>query len=204
MNNEVVLHGNQIQYKNIAVIGHSQLPTQIPTYREAIRYHVFRVPGATVDHFRYHETFREFWNYSYDITIIFIGGNDIANTHCAALKAKLKKLYDDVINKDKYVIPCTLEHRVYTVPYHGRFITTTESYNRVSRSINQNLVRHFRFRNIEYIHLQRHTFISERSGDGIHFGFRAQDRLIELIVKRVHRKLNLQIPYHQYPRNARE
>ena len=174
--------------KQVAVVGHSQVPLNIHTFHQPIEYHYFRLPGATISSIYNHEKFTEFWENTYDLTIIVIGGNDIPEEHYHVIKDSYLDLVKRINNKDRYVIPCTLEHRTYTHPFVGnRFIIDTETYGRISRSINQYLVRQFRRHNIEYIDLWRHAFRNARTRDGTHFDVEAANRLRNLITERVHR-----------------
>ena len=179
--------------KHVAIIGHSQVPLNIWTFHQPIEYHYFRLPGATISSINNHGKFSEFWANTYDLTIIVIGGNDIADEHYVVIKERYLDLVNRIRNKDRHVIPCTLEHRTYAYPYIGRrFIIDSGTYNRISRSINQYLVRQFRRHNIEYIDLWRHAFRNVRTRDGTHFDQEAANRLRNLIVERVHRCFNFE------------
>ena len=59
--------------KHVAIIGHSQVPLNIYTFQQPVEYHYFRLPGATITSINNHEKFTEFWENTYDLTIIVIG-----------------------------------------------------------------------------------------------------------------------------------
>ena len=72
-----------------AVVGHSQVPHDISVPNVETR--VFRRPGARVQHF-HNELLSDLLEYSPDIVILFLGGNDIdASDDCALRVANALK-----------------------------------------------------------------------------------------------------------------
>ena len=65
----------------VAIVGHSQVPREISIPNVETR--VFRKPGARIQHF-HSELLPEVLDFSPDIIVIFLGGNDIdASPDCS-------------------------------------------------------------------------------------------------------------------------
>ena len=129
-----------------AIVGHSQVPREISVPNVETR--VFRRPGARIQHF-HNEILSEVLEFSPDIVVVFLGGNDIdASDDCALRVANaLKEIVQILRANCREVIFIEIEWRDFTrtrVPG-----LTRELYNQRRRSINRNVKR---FCNVRHIH----------------------------------------------------
>ena len=173
----------------VAFVGHSQVPLNYE-YRvpEAnVRIYVYRKPGARVRDIRLDPQFRSFWNHRFDISFIFIGGNDLEpETNPRAVKDEYIHLLNIVNGKDVACIPTTIERRELPT-FHRHFINQAQ-YNRKSRALNRMLIRYWRRHNQEYLDLQRGVFTGPRAQDGVHFSEELKLKLYDLLDDRIGRR----------------
>ena len=64
---------------SIAVVGHSLVPKSVNLDLENVTVDIFRFPGATIDSLNRHLDQSSFWNKTYDLVILCIGGNDLTH-----------------------------------------------------------------------------------------------------------------------------
>ena len=173
----------------VALVGHSQVPTgyDYPVEGEEVRVYYYRLPGAKLDDVKNHASFRTFWETTFDLTIVFIGGNDITvDVNPRFVADKYKQLLQRINGKDHASIATTIEHRV--ISPINRFALTQAIYNTKSRSINRHLVRYFGHVSQEFLSLSRGIFTGERARDGIHFSHYLFRKLHRLLTERIHRR----------------
>ena len=148
-----------------AVVGHSQVPNEISIPNVNTR--VFRKPGARIHHF-HNDLLNAVLEFSPDIIVVFLGGNDIdASDDCAQRVATgLKDIIEILKANCREVIFVEIEWRNFTrtrVPG-----LTSEIYNQRRRTINRNLKRYCSSRRIHAINTSTESIERVRR-DGVHF-----------------------------------
>ena len=131
-----------------AIVGHSQVLHEISVPNVETK--VFHGPGARVQHF-HNDILRELLEFSPDIVVIFLGGNDIdASVDCALRVANgLKNIVEILKANCREVIFVEIEWRNFTrtrVPS-----LTSEIYQQRRRTIIRNLKRYCSRRRIHAI-----------------------------------------------------
>ena len=114
----------------VALIGHSQVPTSYEYgYQDFnVRVYVYRRPGARIKDVRLDPIFRSFWRHRFDVTFVFIGGNDLEKeTNPRAVGDEYCHLLRQLNGKDAACIPTTIERR--ELPAYHRFQITQSEYN---------------------------------------------------------------------------
>ena len=173
----------------VAFIGHSQVPTRYEyQFQDAnVRIYVYRKPGARIKDLRLDPQFRSFWRHRFDVSFIFIGGNDIErDTQPRAVSDEYCHLLNIINGKDVACIPTTIERRELPT-FHRHFINQAE-YNRKSRTLNRILIRYWRSHHQEYLDLQRGVFTGPRARDGVHFSEELKIKLYDLLDERIRRR----------------
>ena len=96
-----------------AIVGHSQVPSEISIPNVETR--VFRKPGARIHHF-HNELLTKVLEFSPDIIVVFMGGNDIdASVDCAKRVAKgLKGIIEILKDNCREVIFIQIEWRNFS------------------------------------------------------------------------------------------
>ena len=164
-----------------AIVGHSQVPREISVPNVETR--VFRRPGARVQHF-HNEILSEVLEFSPDIVVVFLGGNDIdASDDCALRVANaLKEIVQILRANCREVIFVEIEWRDFTrtrVPGLNR-----EIYNQRRRTINRNLKRYCSSHRIHAINTSLESIERVRQ-DGVHFDSVAANRVKTKIVNAI-------------------
>ena len=164
-----------------AIVGHSQVPREISILNVKTR--VFRRPGARIHHF-HNELLNAVLEFSPDIVVIFLGGNDIdASVDCALRVANgLKNIVEILKANCREVIFVEVEWRNFTrtrVPG-----LTKEIYNQRRRTINRNLYRYCSSHRIHAINTSLESIERVRR-DGVHFDSVAAARVKTKIVSAI-------------------
>ena len=143
--------------RRAAVVGHSQVPRIVNINEADVR--VFRKPGARIHHFD-EFPLNEILEFRPEVTVLFLGGNDINNEeNCVTnVAAGLKRVIEILRNINSVVIFVEIEWRDFNrspVPN-----LTSETYNQKRKTINRNLKRYCNSRKIRTIntssvHLER-------------------------------------------------
>lgn len=152
---------------SVAVVGHSLTPRYIQTV-EGANIHIFRSPGAKASSF-ITNSIAEVLNLKHDLTILFIGGNDIHN-NCmpAVITNDICGIIEQIHHYcNSHICFVLLEHR-NPVP-GNRFDIDADQYNRVANSINNRLKG--KYKNKPYVQFLSVTAKPFQNGtvDGIHF-----------------------------------
>ena len=174
----------------VALVGHSQVPVNYEYgYQDfPVRVYVYRRPGARIKDIRFDPVFNSFWRHRFDLSILFIGGNDLEkDTNTKAVRDEYCHLIRVLNGKDAACIPSTIERRENLPTFHRYQITQAE-YNSKSRSINRFLARYCRATNQEYLDLQRGVFTGPRARDGVHFSAELKIKLYDLLDDRIRRR----------------
>lgn len=130
----------------VALVGHSQLPVSWPSYGEgdeAVEVRLFRSPGGKVGTFRHNRVLREVLEWPHDLTVLWLGSNDICDrARPIVLANDIRELVREVENRcgSKVLIsliePRTAHRRSAGLEPGG--------YNRVAASVNRRLRRSLR------------------------------------------------------------
>ena len=164
---------------NVALLGHSQLPNNIPE-DDGIVYHIFKQNGATLNSLD-HEPLRSYFNHHFDLTIFFLGGNDVVHFKhdTVALANLLRTRLRQVKQNTRQVVFVTLEGRNYD--HYSRFDITSQEYNEAIGRINRSLVKFCRRVGHKTIVTHNFRFVGQRRNDGVHFNQQA----IQLFITKV-------------------
>lgn len=162
--------------KLVSIVGHSLVPSSIGDIEGTV-IRVFRSPGARVANFNTNSTLNEVLHWRHDITILFIGGNDI-NDDC--VPADITKDIIEVVEKihvycGSHICLVLLEHR--NPPPNNRFNVTASKYNRIANNINNRLKR--KLKSKEYVRFVSVSAKPFQVGvtDGVHFDVESREAL---------------------------
>ena len=162
-------------------MGHSQVPREISVPNVETK--VFRRQGARVQQF-HNEILSDLLEFSPDLIVLFLGGNDIdASDDCALRVANaLKEIIQILRTNYREVIFIEIEWRNFTrtwVPCLNR-----ELYNQRRRQINRNVIRFCSVRHNRAINTSLEG-IQRVGRDGVHFDSVAATRVITKIVNAI-------------------
>ena len=169
----------------VAIVGHSQVPREITIPNVETR--VFRKPGARIQHF-YSDLLPEVQAFSPDVTVIFLGGNDIdARADCALRVANgLKGIIEILKDNCREVIFIQIEWRDFsTTRVPG---LTREIYQHRRATINRNLKRFCSRGNIRAINTGLENLESVRR-DGVHLASVSASALKTKIIRAIRHAL---------------
>ena len=156
----------------VAIVGHSQLPV-IADYEDIKITRYFR-PGAKLDYIDDREC-ASLLRRSWDIVIIFLGGNDICQTNPNLVADRALAIVRRLNAHEVFLV--NAETRVYYPARAAQFEITTEEYQIRANAYNQRLKRLARSTKVfRSVHLP--PGYSANSGDGIHFNTRGKLALI--------------------------
>ena len=163
--------------KRIAVVGHSLVPRDLGLIPGA-QVKIFRSPGARVTDFEARHELNSVLNWPHDLTILFLGGNDI-HDGCvpSAITNNISSLIEQIHHYcDSQVAYILIEHR--NPPQGNRFNVSAEQYNRVCNSINKRLKK--KHKNKPYICFLSIGAKPYQSGvtDGVHFNEETRFHLV--------------------------
>lgn len=154
--------------KLVAVVGHSLVPNSIGSVNGA-NIKIFRSPGALVSTFDSNHVLTEVLNWPHDLTILFLGGNDIKDGCIASqITNHIKDLIEKIhTNCQSHIAFVLIEHR--NPPPRNRFGVTASQYNRVANSINNRLKREYkRTSYVQFLSVGAKPF-QQGTTDGVHF-----------------------------------
>ena len=112
---------------SVAVIGHSLVPTTV-TLNDItnVTIDIYRFPGAIIDSLTHHLNQRNFWNKTYDLIILCIGGNDLTKDDVSNVFDKFCNLVRQLLQQTTKLSACTVEYRLYQTG--NRFGADRETY----------------------------------------------------------------------------
>ena len=162
----------------VAIVGHSQVPTNIPAFN-GVEIKFFRRTGAKLVHL-HQSPLIDVYNYRPNLCVLYMGGNDIAgpNVDCREI---IKGLRDTLLSlKDiaQKVVFVNIEERRYAIG--NRHGIDTETYNTHRKWVKSNLRRFLRINDIGTINVSGPWFPSQRV-DGVHFNKEAKKVLVRKI-----------------------
>lgn len=155
----------------VVIGGHSQLPV-IPdlSHTEII---TCKLSGGKLRDFWSHPNFKCMRDDNHDLAILFLGGNDV-NDSC-----KPSSIISDIINITEYlqqrnrnVVVTLLEPRQYSP--NNRFGVSSNTYDKVSGSVNKGLCKILRKKSVRSINLGAKPFNQGHTRDGVHFNSTAK------------------------------
>ena len=154
--------------QRVAVVGHSLVPRDLG-YIPGATVRIFRSPGAKASNFETNYILREALEWSHDLTILFIGGNDIYD---GCVPSRITNDIQNVIEQiheycESQIAFVLVEHR--NPPPRNRFNVSADQYNRVSNIINNRLKR--KYKNKSYMRFLSVGAKPFQDGvtDGVHF-----------------------------------
>lgn len=151
----------------VIIGGHSQIPNVLPTLQD-VQISVCRLPGGKLSDFWEHSKFTCMRENEHDLAIIFLGGNDVNNsTKPSDIINAILEIADYLKQRNKHVVVTLLEPRQYSV--NNRFRVDSNTYDKVSRSINRALGKVLRKRSIRTLNFGAKTFAQGHTRDGVHF-----------------------------------
>lgn len=153
----------------VALVGHSQIPRHLEIPNVQIR--IFRAPGAKARTFFEDDRLNRVFEWEHDLTILWIGSNDIeTSTNPARIFVDVKNIIKEITAKcQSLVYVCQIEPR--TNP-RGM---SAEKYKKFRVGINNRVKRALKTPNIHFNNIQ---FEQELSEDGVHWSERGQDHVI--------------------------
>ena len=128
---------------------------------------IYRYPGVTVKTLTSNLDQREFWSKTYDLVIICIGGNDLAQKGVDQVFNKLRDFVEKVVPVTKYLTGCTVEYRLY--PADNRFRVDTETFRGKVMKINRKIRRFVISIQCKYLDMGKTVFTLNRMTNDIHF-----------------------------------
>lgn len=132
--------------KLVAIVGHSLVPRDIGVVQGA-QVRIFRSPGARASYFGTNHILSSVLSWPHDLTILFIGGNDI-HDECvpSAITDNICSVIEQIHQHCNSRIACVLvEHR--NPPQGNRFNVSADQYKRIANSINNRLKRKYKSKN---------------------------------------------------------
>lgn len=160
----------------VAIVGHSQVPTEIEHLPSAVELSIFRAPGAKAKSFFANERLMTVFNRRYDLVILWLGSNDI-EPQCRprTIIEDLKRIVDQLLTTcTPKVKICQIEPRIT----HTRWRTTVEqqTYNRIAKAVNRRMYDGL-LRDQEFISFGARPFRYNLRADGVHFNRAGQERV---------------------------
>ena len=147
----------------VAIVGHSQVPRRFDVEVENSEVRIYRAPGARARNFFIDERLNQVLAWKHELTILWIGSNDInPNT-------QPRELTDEILNIGKVierncrskVILVEIETRLYQ---SRRPVISSERYKKIKRAVNAALLRSRQFLCINF-----NSLIFTLGRDGVHF-----------------------------------
>ena len=161
----------------VAIVGHSQIPFDFPDIsRVALR--IFRLPGGRLGDFEKDSIFKESFNWAHDLTILFIGGNDIPALSNELIVRKLIDLVDRYkALGSRNVVVTLIEPREYSLG--NRFGIDNELYKHSMNFINRKIKRLSKSRHFRILNINARPFQYGHTPDGVHFDLESRYAIID-------------------------
>ena len=144
----------------MALVGHSQIPTELEC--DGVEIKIFRAPGGKVSTFYNDERMNDVLHWEHDLTILWLGSNDIhPNNRPAHIYEMLREIYDDT---EKWchskIFVCTVE------PRKNPRDTDALTYKRLKNAVNKKIIKYM---GSHIIHFCSTPYQEELSEDGVHW-----------------------------------
>lgn len=180
----------------VTLVGHSQLPATWPSYGEgdeAVEVRLFRSPGGT---FRRNRVLREVLEWPHDLTVLWLGPNDICNrARPIVLANDIRELVREIENRcgSKVLIalsePRTGHRRSGGLEPGG--------YNRVAFSANRRFRRSLR--DHVFLDFTAPPYQRELGQDGVHFTAVGRETIQQKIRRMINREHEAFLISHRVP-----
>ena len=163
--------------KLISIVGHSLVPHSIGSVSGS-EIRIFRSPGAKASGFDSNQALSSVLNWTHDLTILFLGGNDI-NDHC--IPSKIATDLQNIIQQiHTYCNSCIavvlIENR--NPPANNRFNVTAVNYKRIASNVNSRLKRFSKNKSyVKLVSVGAKPF--QNTTDGVHFDNETKGHLIQ-------------------------
>lgn len=173
----------------VAFVGHSLVTCEAENPNHplpGVFMRTFRVGGARVDRFFTYPMFRESLEWRHDLTVLMIGGNDIApNMKSRDLINNILEICSEYEKRGSVCVWCTIESRVY--PEGHKYYVDPDTYRKLTNVVNRELKKKRKGK----IVLMGGRMYDEthRVSDGIHPNQEGRARIWE--------KIKLCIQYHK-------
>ena len=173
---------------SIAIVGHSLVPKTVNLDLANMTLDIYCFPGATIDSLNHHLDQSSFWNKTYDLVILCIGGNDLTNDKVSEVFDKFCNLVRRLLTQSKKLSACTIEYRLYHAD--NRFGADRETYRWKATKINLKIRRFLTKIGHRYLDLGKTDFTYNRTREGVHFNSFAQSKFCNYIVREVRLIIN--------------
>ena len=162
----------------VAIVGHSQIPRNLDHHLADVEVKIFRAPGARASRFNITNKLMNVLEYEHDITILWIGSNDVDRaTQPRQLSENIIQIANTIEERcGSRVTLVELECREYP---RGSAVIESEGYRRVKRSVNRALSRS-RFTRINF-GATKYTL----ANDGVHFETSAKEEINRGLVNHI-------------------
>ena len=177
----------------VQIVGHSQVPEGFVSYDD-VQVDVYSKSGARLHHVQTSPELKDSLEQEVDLTILFIGGNDVFSLTPTQIYRKIWDLVELYRRHSRAVRVCALEPREYWRSRRSVWRQRAELYNTNSDLINKRLTRKAktqkRYRVVNFTQVQ----FRNHSGDGVHYYPLDQVFLIrrfKTVIKNVREELNI-------------
>ena len=175
---------------SIAIVGHSLVPKTVNLDLDNVTIDIFRYPGATIDSLNHRLDHSNFWNKTYDLVILCIGGNDLTHDEVSSLFNKYCDLVRRLLTQTSSINVCTIEYRLYDPD--NRFGVDRQTYRSKVIRINPKIRRFISKLGHRYLDPGKTAFTRNRTRDGVHFNSLAQAKFCQYINREVRQYLSRQ------------
>ena len=122
----------------VAIVGHSQVPNELTVERDDVEVKIFRAPGGKIGNFHSDSRLNDVLKYPHDLTVLWLGSNDITQT---TEQAELTNKIIEVIHKIEHecgstVVFVSIENREYP---DDDGPVSNQSYRLLQKAINRKL-----------------------------------------------------------------
>ena len=149
---------------------------------------IFRFPSATIDSLNRLLDQSSFWNKTYELVILCIGGNDLTLGQVSDVFDKFCNLVRRLQTQTSSFSACTIEYRLYYSD--NRFGTGRETFRRKVIKINPKIGCFLSNLGHRCLDLGKTDFTYNRTRDGVHFNSFAQTKFRNYIAREVRRITN--------------
>ena len=151
---------------------------------------IFCYPGATINSLNHRLDHSNFWNKTYDLVILCIGGNDLTHDEVSRVFDKYCDLVRRLLTQSSSLSVCTIEYRLYDPD--NRFGVDRQTYRSKVIKINPKIRRFISKLGHRYLDLGKTAFTHNRTRDGVHFNSLAQAKFCQYINREVRQYLRRQ------------
>ena len=151
----------------VAFWGHSLVPPEGAIQVEGCEIQTYRVPGAKTGDFRRHPLLRDILVWPHDLSIIYIGGNDITtNCNVTSIVQNIEGIVGTLERQCGSEVAIILVEPRVVRPNRRNGGLTQVRYNRIAQGINNRLKR--RLRGHKFFHFGARPYREHRLADGVH------------------------------------